>query len=402
VSKQLEVGIGADAGAFDKGIRSGVIAPVEDAIKALEDLGRSDGPEDLERSLEDAQRETERLADETRETAREIERQYRDAYDSADRSSRTTLDGMSTRSAEVGGELRQNLGETFSSFRGDLEDLPQIAQDTLGGLAGSGALGGIPGLVATAAGAAGIGLLIGVFQNLGREQEELKKKTQEWAAQYIESGGTVLSTATIVAKGQDILNNEFDTAKANAETWGVSIETAVAAMAGSQSALDTVTTSVRNLREEYETTAGSEAAVDAQGNINAGLYEQSSRLADAESKLGTLTGAMEAGAAQAGIYSAFLRDLAANTAGATTEVVDLGDQIVTLPDGTKIYIDAETGQATTNVDAIEDRIYALPTRKDVWINVNVDDSGWINWTPQLKNGYVTARPTGPLGGPYWE
>lgn len=375
MSKQLEVGIAADAGAFDKGIRSGVIEPLEDAEKALEELGRADGTDKLERSLRDAQDETERLADETKETARIIEREYRDSYDSADQSARRGLDGMSDKATEVGSELRANLGETFSSFRGDLEDLPQIAQDTLGGLAGSGALGGIPGLVATAAGAAGIGLLIGAFETLGEEQEKLEESTREWSEAYIESGSRVLSTATLIARGQSILNERYSEAETNAKNWGVEIDTAVAAMAGSETAIATVSASLEDQgRAAADNAREAQAMAEANGSALLSLTPLERAYQDGVAALDTLTGGMDRGGQRADIYSNFLRDLAANTAGATTEVDELGDAVTTLPDGTQIYIDAETGQATTDVNAIENKVYGLPDRVPITVDINTAEA----------------------------
>lgn len=407
MSKVLEVGIGADTGPFDKAVRSGIIDPLEDVDKALKDLGER-GTDRLERELDHAADATEKLEDKTKDAARAIEREYRDGYDSAKRSARDGLDDMSSRTAEVGSELRQNLGETFSSFRGDLEDLPQIAQDTLGGLAGSGALGGIPGLVATAAGAAGLGLLIGAFQAIGEEQEALKEKTREWADVYMTEGSRVLSTATIIARGQAVLNDEYDTAEENSRNWGVSLETAVAAMAGSRSAIDEVSESMRGQHETAREAAIAAQELTAQnGGVLLSLTLEEEAARKGQSALDALTGSMDAGAARADILSRLMVDQARATAGATEKVDEFGDRIISLPDGTQVYVDAETGQATMDLDAIERKAFSVD---GFTVNgkATLDTTSFYNSLAKMrfdagKGVFIQAKGLGPLAGGYsWQ
>ncbi|MBN9207281.1 MAG: hypothetical protein J0H96_01295 [Microbacterium ginsengisoli] len=372
----IEIAISSETGAFEKGIKSGLIKPIEDADKKLEELGRNNGPEQLERAIEQAQRETKDLASETRRTADTIDREFKDAYRNAKRSADDGLDGMSEKSREVGDELRANLGETFSSFRGDLEDLPQIAQDTLGGLAGSGALGGIPGLVATAAGAAGLGLLAATFQNINAEQEAAKQLSIEWANAYIESGGRVLSFDQQMSKAKDILNNQYDELKKNAELWGVSEQTALAAMTGSGAAID----AVNERLEAHKLAAESAAAAirengDSTGQATKELGDLIKTYQDGKSAIDKQNTAMETGARIADVYSFYLADLAKNTAGAKTVVDEFGDSVTTLPDGKQIYIDVETGKATDNLDDITNKVYKLPVDPTVRVNVDTTDIG---------------------------
>ncbi|PVE76100.1 hypothetical protein [Microbacterium testaceum] len=194
MAKAHQIAIASETGAFEKGIKSGVIQPLEDAEKALDGLAKSKGADGLDRSMEQAQDSTKKLKKEIKETADAIDQDFRagyakmktsaqDASDSAGRS----LHSVSDSAAEASGELTQNLGETFSSFRGDMEDLPQIAQDVFGGLAGS--VGGLGPAFALAAGAAGIGLLINAFNTAGEESDEFKQRAAELAQAYIDAGG---------------------------------------------------------------------------------------------------------------------------------------------------------------------------------------------------------------------
>lgn len=384
----------------------------EDAEKALDDVADSldDMARDAKNGGRDAERAVERLEDSFRDAARrakdlgdagdqvgdKVRRGVRDADEDVRRFGRT--------SEEVGDELKQNLGETFSSFRGDLEDLPQIAQDTLGGLAGSGALGGIPGLVATAAGAAGIGMLIGAFEGMNEAARESAERANGWADAYIEAGGRLLSFEQQMAKVRDITTNQYDAASKNAELWGVTVETAIAAMAGSQSALDDVSSSV-----EKQSDAAARAAVEAQKMAEASggtlgvLTQEEQKAAAAADALNLLTGEMDRGASQADVYSRLLADTARSTEGATEAVDEFGDTVVTLPDGKQVYIDAETGQATADVNAIEGKIYGIRDKQvRVGVSSSVDRAAYDNFIREVRNTTIKIRGKIITSGSGWD
>ncbi len=384
-------------------------ASVDDISDALDDLARDAklSGDKTERAIDDigdagkdAARDVDRAADKMERSFRDLVRDAKKADDAVEKvgdNGGRSFRKLSDAGSEVSDELRSNLGETFSSFRGDLEDLPQIAQDTLGGLAGSGALGGIPGLVATAAGAAGLGLLIAAFDDASEAQERLKEKSADWAATFIEAGSQVLSTAQIVAKGQDILTNNYDELAENTKLWGVSEATALAALSGSAAAIDEVAAAVERKRvAAAKDAAQAQELAEANGSALLSITPLEQEYAKAKERLDEHTQAMKNGADQADTYSYFLRDLAQNTAGATKKVDKFGDSITTLPDGTTIYIDAETKQATTDVDAIEKKIYSLPDAK---VRVTVDDRAVRNYRPPTKTMHVNVLPT---RGRMWE
>ncbi|TFV82043.1 hypothetical protein E4V99_14005 [Microbacterium sp. dk485] len=385
----IEIPIASETRAFKQGVESGIIDPLEDAEKALEELGRSRGPEQLERDMKDAQRQTEKLADETKDTARTIEREFRDGYRSAKRSADDGLDGMNDKAREVGDELKQNLGETFSSFRGDLEDLPQIAQDTLGGLAGSGALGGIPGLVATAAGAAGIGLLIGAFERLGDEQELNEQKIADWASVYIDSFGGVVSaaqvTGSVIAMSTD--PERYKVAAQNAKDWGVDEGTALRAMAGDSAALAAVRETLNTRQEEANRLL---AEQETQVDSNAGkAYDLADAVERGAAAYEALTGEMSAGQERARAVSDALRGVVRDAGEASLEVDELGNELYTLPDNTQILIDAKTGQATQNIQGFKGDLDGIPETVNTRVKVDVDSSAWDNWSPKMKRALIS-------------
>lgn len=354
-----QIAIGADTKPFEQGIRGGLIKPVEEAEKAIEDLG-SGGARDLGK-LEDKMRDVQRQSEKVGDTGG------------------TSLGKIGEKGTEVSNELRQNLGETFSSFRGDLTDLPQIAQDTLGGLAGSGALGGIPGLLLTVAGAAGFGLLQQAFQNISESEQQAAQDAADWAQAFIDSGSSVASAAVVAGKIVDIATDpdKFKEAQANAKAWGVSVQTAVGAMSGNAGDMAVVRQAVEDLGTAYEEAAKKSKAIDENGNVNGPLLQQEQAARNAQGAWDKLTKAQETGARQAQVASDALLSLLRSSGTATKEVDELGDALYTLPDKTQILVDAKTGQATTDISRFKgDLDGKIPTVKTVDIRTNVDRSAF--------------------------
>jgi len=82
MAKGIEIGVASDTKAFKQGVETGIIDPLDNAIMALTDLGNSKGPEELERSLDEASDATERLKSETKSTADAIDQEFRSSYKS--------------------------------------------------------------------------------------------------------------------------------------------------------------------------------------------------------------------------------------------------------------------------------------------------------------------------------
>lgn len=227
---------------------------------AADDAGRDGekGMQRLEDAAEDVGQEFDKAGDKLERTfsemvddAKAAERAVGDVGDNGGKSFRKLGD----KGSEVADELRANLGETFSSFRGDLEDLPQIAQDTLGGLAGSGALGGIAGLAATAAGAAGLGLITAEMQRQTEEAEKLRERLSGAYSEAAEEGRNYISTAQIVAEAHDLAFNadradEWKRLQEDAHTLALDTSTLVAANAGEASAQAEVQERINALLED--------------------------------------------------------------------------------------------------------------------------------------------------------
>lgn len=374
-SGAIEIPVAVDTGGVEKSIQNGLIDPIEDAEKALEKLGKTDAGRDIDKELDKAQDATEDLSKELDATRADLKKLGYAAKDAGD----DTRDGMKRAKdgvEEVGREAESTAKEAAASFDGSAESIGDAFQEVA---ANAFAGFGPAGVVAGVAAAAGIGLAAAGFEATTEAQKLAEEAASEWANTYIEEGSKVLSQATIVAQGLDIITNKFSEAKTNAELWGVSVETAAAAMAGSPSAMDEVADSINGIRLEYEKLSQSEGAFDEWGNANGPLAAADNNAKKAEDSYKKLTDAMTTGAAQADTYSYFLRDLANSTEGATRTVDEFGDSVYALPDGTTVYVDAETGQATADVDAIEKKLYGVPKTTNATVVVGVDSSAFDRW-----------------------
>ena len=391
----IEIALASETKAFRQGIETGVIKPLEDAIKELRELGDSDGADRLEASLKDAQRATERLADETKITAAKIEREYRDAYRQARRSAEDFEDGsrqgmskVGERSAEVGQEVRQNLGEGIANAaRGDFEALSDTIGDTFGGAVAG--IGGVGTAALGVAGALGLGAVTAAFQAIQQEQERAAEAAARWAEAFITAGGEVVGAAHTVAEVTSIATDpeRYKQAQDNARNWGIDVSTAMRAMAGDATALTIAQDGVNQKMVDYEAQGSktSETALNLRNQWEAG-----------KNSLQQLNGDMEAGRTAARNVSDALLAVVAASSDAAVEVDELGNKVVTLPDGAEIMINAKTGQATQDVSRFKgdtDGVIDHLNGRDVVIRVRRDTSEWDNWQPQLKRGYVSATPT---------
>ncbi|MBP1326735.1 hypothetical protein JOF28_001967 [Leucobacter exalbidus] len=214
----------------------------DDAERAGRELGDEigDGAKDAERateratddiskSLKDVEKDAERagreLGDEIGDGAKDagtsVERVEKSFKELADASKRSTTkvgndlktdvkrgtDGASEAVGEFKDEAISNLSETVSSFRGEAEDIAQIAQDTLGGVVAN--LGPV-GMAAGVAGAVGIGLIIAEIEKAKEAEQEFRENVAELADTLIETGGDGADAIAAIADRMRGLATETD------------------------------------------------------------------------------------------------------------------------------------------------------------------------------------------------
>ena len=202
MAKGIEIGVGVDSRAAKRGIETGLIDPLEDADKALVDLGKNKGPDKLEKSLDGAQTATKKLEKETKETAATIEREFRDAYRKTKTASTDSTDAAKRDLQTLSDEAKANASETFSSFDGSAESFGDMLQGTLGGIVAD---MGPMGMALGAAGAVGVGLIMAAMGDAATATEEVKARTADLATEYITTGNLgAESLEYLVDKLQDL------------------------------------------------------------------------------------------------------------------------------------------------------------------------------------------------------
>lgn len=350
-----------------------LIRGTDDTEKALDDV--ADSLDDMADAAKKGGRDAERSVDDLEDSFRDAARRAKDLEDAGKDAGRSVERGMDRAEDGVNefkDEANSTARESAASFDGSAESIGDAFQEiAANAFSGFGPAGAIAGLAA----AAGIGLAIAGFEDVGEASEESKARAAEWADAFIEAGGRVLTFQQEMAKVQEIITDseQYDKAIENADLWGVSLETAISAMSGSESAIAEVTAALKGQRDEVEK---DEAAADRFADTY-GKQTTAQKLARDEyergaSSLSELTGEIQRGGEAADVLNRILVDNARNTAGATEKVDEFGDTIITLPGGHEVYIDAETGKATEDTEAIENKIYGI---RDQNVNINVGSSG---------------------------
>lgn len=209
--KGIEIGVGMNAREVQKGAKD-VESALEEVADSLDDVAKdadragrkmgdeiSDGAKDAERSVDRLERSFKEMTDEARKAARSGD----ELGGGMKRGTREASEAVET----FGDEARQNLSETVSSFRGELEDIPQLAQDILGGAVGD--LGPL-GMAAGAAGAAGIGLIVAAWQKAKEAEQEYRERVAELTDILIETGGEGAEAIEAVADRMKVFATETD------------------------------------------------------------------------------------------------------------------------------------------------------------------------------------------------
>lgn len=242
----INVVINSETKAFRQGVEAGIIKPLEDAEKALDDLGRSRGPDQLTGELKDAQRASEQLDKQIDETARNIETEFRDAYRKAGKASDDFKRDASGNVSSFKDEATQNLSEVASSFNGDLSDMASGVQGLTGGLASALTPGiGIPVAILGAAAA----VFLAEWQKAAEESEQ---RVEDMYTAMQEAGTTFLADKFINDQIVEIGANQdkYNEAVQRSKDLGVDVQDVLRAMAGDQGTVNALLDDANTKRDE--------------------------------------------------------------------------------------------------------------------------------------------------------
>lgn len=247
----IDIGVGVDGKAVKQGIETGVIPPIKDAEKALDDLANSHSPEQLETELDAAALASKRLKSETDATADAIEQDFRRAYAEVKTQSNGSLGSAAENTKEFKQEAAQNFSEVASSFNGSMTSIQDLAQGTLGGLASA-----LPGPLAFAAGGAaiGVGIVGSIIEGANEKREELAQEIRDAVAQAFASGEEVIDDAKIKDRFGELWNDPEFSAQAESlsKRIGVSADQIIRAAAGDDTSIKVVQEAVASARAELE------------------------------------------------------------------------------------------------------------------------------------------------------
>ncbi|MGV8851712.1 MAG: hypothetical protein ACOH1M_03980 [Rhodoglobus sp.] len=256
MAKGIEIGIGSETKAFKQGVETGIIEPLEDAVDALDDLGRNKGTDKLEDGFESAQKASHDLKKEISQTADHIDKEFKKSYADMKNSSESGTNKAKADLKELGNEARMNASETFSSFDGSAQSFADGIQGTLGGIVSS--LGPI-GAAAGAAAAIGIGLATAGIEQGKEDTEEFREKVSELTKEFIDSGqigkrsfSSVLSDLEQLATSTDDSVTNLEDLKKIAERIAAPLDDVTRAYLEGGSALDDLIGRTEKLQEKEQ------------------------------------------------------------------------------------------------------------------------------------------------------
>jgi hypothetical protein len=190
----VDVNIAADTREFDRAVRSGMVDPVEDAQKALDDFAAAG--DEAGSSLAGTFRTQQQQTGELRRDIDELNRSIRDGSSSTKRVQVANVDEFRHRSTEAFDEAkdsaRQNAIETAASFNGSFDSIAGGLQGLTSEFAvGFGPAGIIAGLVL----ASGIGLITSQIDSGTEAAQAQQQAVADLASQWIEAGKAGSSSA---------------------------------------------------------------------------------------------------------------------------------------------------------------------------------------------------------------
>lgn len=349
-------------------IRIDFISNVRDLLRGTKSV--EDAFDDVADSLDDVARDGDqslgRLEDSFSELARKARSTKNDVQDVGQKGFRAAGDA----SSEFKSEALSNLSEVTSSFDGSMESIGELVQGTLGGVAAN-----IPIVGLAAAGAAAA---VGTITEAFIKADEATKEARDSAYEY---------GLTVAGAGQ------FADAASRINELTGSVE-------GLQRVQDIATVSGWKQKEVLAALATGDGLPALAEAFNDGANSTTVAIGRLVELQGSLDGAAQGfslASEGAQLNARALYDLANQAGTATGEVDDLGNAVVTMPDGKQIVIDAETRTAYEDVDAFEK---SIPPVIETTVRVRRDSREWDNWQPNPKTGVIMAQR--PRTIPGWE
>jgi chromosome segregation ATPase len=391
--KPVSIDVATDTRAFERGIDKGVIDPLDDVEKALDDVAKTsdDTGDDLADSMEQAQKATEKLQDTIKDGS--AQKKFADNTKASTSQAEADL-------AELGDEAKANLAETVSSFDGSAESFIGALQGTFGGVVGS--LGPM-GAAAGAAAAIGVGLFTASMEKSKEKAQKMREKVADLADDLIETGGVGVHSIESITDAIKEMATQTDDAEQSlakiadqAQDTGTDFQDLVAAFAGQPEALkrveDQLTANIKAYNDSHVLFEGQEA------DYNDAAYQQSVRNQDLLKQLQDISTANE-GARETEL-------LWLNSGGPEFEtkqklVESIDDAYDDAANSVGDFIDQETGifDVSKYIKSMEARSKSLKNYQDNLLKTDLSPEALSFITDQgadvaasMMDGYVKASP----------
>lgn len=341
-------------------IKIDFISNVRDLLRGTKQV--EDAFDDVADSLDDVARDGDQALGRLDDSFRDLARRARDAKDDVQDVGKKGFKVAGDASSEFKSEALANLSEVSSSFDGSMESIGELVQGTLGGVTAN-----IPlvGLGAAAAAAA-----VGTITDAYIKADEATKEARDSAYEY---GLTIASSG------------EYAEAASRINELTGSVE-------GLQRVQDIATVSgwkQKDVLKALATGDGLPALTKAFDDGANSTLVAGRRVLELQGSLEGAAQGFDLAAHGAELNARALYDLASQAGAATGEVDDLGNAVVTMPDGKKIVIDADTKTAYEDIDAIEKLQLSEKTVKLV-----PEDSAVRNWRIPALWAQVNMKPVG--------
>ena len=394
--KPIDIDVGAQTREFSQGIDKGVIKPMKDVSKALDDVSKDgdDAGEKLTEGMRDAQKATEKLQD----TIKDGSAQKKFATNTQESTSQAKTDLK-----ELAGEAKQNAAETFSSFDGSAQSFVDGIQGTFGGIVSS--LGPI-GAAAGAAAAIGIGLFTAGLEKSKERAQKVREKVADLTDELIEAGGegtisidsitdSLKEMASATEEGEQSL---ADIAEQATDT-GIPFRTLAKAMAGDPAALrEAIRITEDQIAADRLLASTQEELTESQGQsankYNERLLASQALLVQLQDETQVLTDARTA-------EQRYLSSGAAEYESKQALIDSINDAYDDAAESAGDFIDAETGLFNVDkyIKAMEKRSKSLKDYQDNLVKSGLSPAAlsFLNeqgadTAAQMVQGYVDASP----------
>jgi hypothetical protein len=341
----IRLGVAADTREFDRGIKKGIIDPLDDASDALRDLAK-DGDRagsDLEGTFRDQQDATKKFERDIKSMGDTIRTTSKGAGRDLDKGIGDGLDKAGEGLGNFKEEAQNEAREAASSFSGEFSDVGDLVQSTLANaLGGFGPIGAAAGIAA----AVGFGALTAA---ISADAEKNEERVNSMYQKMLESQGRYLEESVILSGVSEIQEDAAQLADAQkiATESGESLAVVLRALAGDVDALSEVNGALSDKQDAL--TKSMEDTADSSGIVTLETDKQAAAISGAQDTLSKYTDVIDDASDKYNVYAEAARYANTETQQLAVEAARAAGIIRDIPSGKVIKITADTSTFVSDV-----------------------------------------------------